>query len=153
MSGVACRRKGNRVERAVVHALQDCGLAAERVPLSGAARGRFGGDVSVPLLGRDHRVEVKARSNGFRRLYGWLGEHDFLILKADPLVVLPLSLAAEIAAIAERASDRSREHRGEALSAAFLAEAPPQMHDAGAAPPHHRAQPAARRIEQEKGVL
>jgi hypothetical protein len=46
------------------------------VPLSGAARGRFGGDVSVPLLGRDRRIEVKTRSKGFRRLYDWLGEHD-----------------------------------------------------------------------------
>jgi hypothetical protein len=75
------------------------------VPLSGAARGRFGGDVSVPLLGGDRRVEVKSRSNGFRRLYDWLGNHDFLIVKADrrePLLVMPLGLATEIAAIAER---------------------------------------------------
>jgi hypothetical protein len=75
------------------------------VPLPGAGRGRFGGDVSVPLLGRDHRIEVKSRSSGFRRLYDWLSERDFLVLKADrrePLVVLSLSLAVEIAAIAER---------------------------------------------------
>jgi Holliday junction resolvase len=99
------RQKGNRVERAIVHALQDAGFAAERVPLSGAARGRFGGDVSVPLLGIDRRVEVKARANGFRRLYDWLGDHDFLIVKADrlePLVVIPLKLAAEIAGAAEK---------------------------------------------------
>src|SRR6516162_1576922 len=104
MSGARHRQKGNRVERAIVHALQDAGFAAERVPLSGAARGRFGGDVSVPLLGIDRRVEVKARANGFRQLYDWLGNHDFLIVKADrlePLVVLPLKLAAEIAAIVE----------------------------------------------------
>ena len=118
MSGVACRRKGYRLERTVIRALQGYGFAAERVPLSGAARGRFGGDVSVPLLGRDRRGEVKARSNGFRRLYQWLGDHDFLIVKADrreALVVLPLSLAAEIAAIAERAGnsrspERYRQH-------------------------------------------
>jgi hypothetical protein len=75
------------------------------VPLSGAARGRFGGDVSVPLLGVDRRIEVKARRNGFAQLYAWLGDHDFLILKADrkePLVVLRLSEAARIAALAER---------------------------------------------------
>lgn len=103
--GVDRRRKGDRAERTVVRALQDRGLAGGRVPLSGAARGRFCGDVSVPLLGRDRFIEVKLRSNGFRRLYGWLGDHDFLVLKADrrePLVVLPLSLAVEIAAIAER---------------------------------------------------
>jgi hypothetical protein len=105
LSGARHRRKGNRVERAVVRALQTRGFAAERVPLSGAANGRFGGDVSIPLLGRDRRIEVKARCNGFRRLYDWLGDRDFLVLKADrrePLVVLPLSLSTEIFAVAER---------------------------------------------------
>jgi hypothetical protein len=85
--GRASRQKGNRTERAIVRALQNAGFAAERVPLSGAARGRFGGDVSVPLL------------------YDWLGDHDFLIVKADrlePLVVLRLSFASEIAALAEQ---------------------------------------------------
>jgi hypothetical protein len=103
--GRASRQKGNRVERALVHALQDAGFAAERVPLSGAARGRFGGDLSVPLLGRDCRVEVKARGQGFRQLYSWLDGADLLIVRADhckPLVVLPLELAVEIAAAAER---------------------------------------------------
>ena len=71
--GRASRQKGNRVERALVHALQDAGFAAERVPLSGAARGRFGGDLSVPLLGIDRRVEVKAHATGFRQLYEWVG--------------------------------------------------------------------------------
>jgi hypothetical protein len=103
--GRASREKGNRSERALVAALQERGLAAERVPLSGVARGRFGGDVSLPLLGIDRRVEVKARANGFARLYGWLNGADLLVLKADrrePLVVIPLALAAEIAAMAER---------------------------------------------------
>lgn len=102
--GRASRAKGNRAERAIVRLLQESGFAAERVPLSGAARGRFGGDVSVPLLGLDRRVEVKCRGNGFRQLYAWLDGADFLIVRADrrePLAVLPLKLAAEIAAIAE----------------------------------------------------
>jgi hypothetical protein len=104
--GRASRQKGNRTERALVRVLQDAGFAAERVPLSGAARGRFGGDLSVPLLGIDRRVEVKCRGNGFRRLYDWLGDHDFLIVRADrhePLVVVPLRLAVEIARVAEQA--------------------------------------------------
>ena len=42
--GRASRNKGNRTERAIVRLLRDRGLAGERVPLSGAARGRFGGD-------------------------------------------------------------------------------------------------------------
>lgn len=103
--GRASRDKGNRAERAIVHALQNAGFAAERVPLSGAARGRFGGDVSVPLLGIDRRVEVKCRGDGFRQLYAWLDGADFLIVRADrsePLVVLPLKLATEIAKIAEK---------------------------------------------------
>jgi hypothetical protein len=103
--GRASRQKGNRTERAIVRLLQERGFAAERVPLSGAARGRFGGDVSVPLLGIDRRVEVKARGNGFKELYRWLNGADLLVLRADrlpPLVVVPLKLAAEIAAVAER---------------------------------------------------
>lgn len=100
------RDKGTRVERALVALLQAKGFAAERVPLSGAARGRFGGDLSVPLLGVDRRVEVKCRANGFARLYTWLVGADMLILKADrhkPLVILPLDLAVEIAKRAENA--------------------------------------------------
>jgi len=103
--GRASRQKGNRTERALVRALQEGGFAAERVPLSGAARGRFGGDISVPLLGVDRRLEVKCRGNGFRRLYEWLGDRDLLIVKADrldPLIVIPFTLALEIARAAER---------------------------------------------------
>jgi Holliday junction resolvase len=103
--GRASRQKGSRTERALVRYLQDHGFAAERVPLSGSVRGRFGGDISVPLLGVDRRVEVKVRGNGFGRLYDWLAGNDFLIVRSDrrePLVVLPMRLAAEIAAVAER---------------------------------------------------
>jgi Holliday junction resolvase len=108
--GRASRDKGNRTERALVHLLQARGFAAERVPLSGAARGRFGGDVSVPLLGVDRRIEVKCRGNGFRQLYDWLEGHDFLVVKADrlePLVVVPLKFAVEIARLAERTKESS----------------------------------------------
>jgi hypothetical protein len=59
----------------------------------------------VPVLGIDRTVEVKVRGNGFRQLYEWLGRRHLLIVRADrrePLVVLPLRLAAEIAAAAER---------------------------------------------------
>ncbi len=106
--GRASRQKGNRTERALVRLLQERGFAAERVPLSGAARGRFGGDVSIPLLGVDRRVEVKCRATGFRELYAWLNGADFLVVKADrlePLCVLPLKLAAEIAALAEQSKN------------------------------------------------
>jgi hypothetical protein len=53
----------------------------------------------------DRRLEVKGRANGFARLYGWLDGADMLVIKADrkePLVVILLGLAAEIAVAAER---------------------------------------------------
>jgi hypothetical protein len=102
--GRAPRQKGNRTERAIVRLLQERGLTAERVPLSGAARGRFGGDVSVPVLGVDRRIEVKCRHGGFRELYKWLAGADFLIVRADRrelLVVAPLKFAIEVVTMAE----------------------------------------------------
>jgi Holliday junction resolvase len=63
--GRASRDKGNRGERALVRFLQGHGFAAERIPLSGSMRGRFGGDVSLPLLGVDRRLEVKCRADEF----------------------------------------------------------------------------------------
>ena len=102
MSGLRSRRKGVRTERSIAKALQASGIAAVRVPLSGAAAagGRFAGDIVLPLMGRDLCVEVKARADGFRELYCWLNQRDVLIVKADrqePLVIVRLSLAAEIA--------------------------------------------------------
>jgi hypothetical protein len=108
--GRASRQKGNRTERAIVHLLQERGLAGERVPLSGAARGRFNGDISVPALGRDLRGEAKARANGFNWLYDWLEGRDFLVLHADRkplLVVATLELAVEIVVKAEQAKGRT----------------------------------------------
>jgi hypothetical protein len=99
--GRASRDKGNRSERAIVKFFQDRGFAAERVPLSGAAGGSYLGDLTVQIIGIDRVVEVKCRADGFRELYRWLIDRDILIVRADrsePLVVLPLKLAAEIAA-------------------------------------------------------
>jgi Holliday junction resolvase len=108
--GKASRQKGDRAERGLVRLLQAAGFAAERIPLSGSVGGKFSGDVSVPLLGSDRKVEVKARANGFRRLYDWLDGADLLVVRADrsePLVVLPLRFAIEIAAAAEKISKPS----------------------------------------------
>jgi Holliday junction resolvase len=102
--GRAPRAKGNRLERAIVRLLQDAGLGAERVPLSGSAGGAYSGDLMIPILNRDLVVEAKARANGFSRLYSWLERRDLLIIKADrrdALVILPLRLAVEIATAAE----------------------------------------------------
>ena len=89
--GRASRDKGNRTERNVVHFLLEHGIEAERVPLSGAAQGSFGGDVHLKKTGQ--RVEVKARANGFATLYRWLEGNDYLFVKADrkeTLVVMTL---------------------------------------------------------------
>ena len=103
--GRSCKRKGNRAERALVRALQDKGFAAERVPLSGSTGGKYCGDLTVPIIGRDHIVEVKVRAAGFSQLYQWLNGRDMLVVRADrkdPLVIVPLSLGVEIAYAAER---------------------------------------------------
>jgi Holliday junction resolvase len=105
------RQKGDRGERHLVRLLQAAGFAAERTPLSGSAGGRFSSDVSVPLLNVDRKIEMKVRSNGFAQLYKWLAGADLLVVKADraePLVVLPLRFAVEIAAAAERARGGAR---------------------------------------------
>ena len=63
--------------------------------------GRFAGDIVLSLMGRDLCVE--ARADGFRELYCWLNQRDVLIVKAnrqEPLVVVRLSLAAQIAQVA-----------------------------------------------------
>lgn len=102
--GKFSRDKGARTERNVVAKLQEHGLAAERVPLSGAAGGKFGGDISVPVLGKDLTGEVKCRSKGFKEIYAWIDGRDFLVIKADnkiPLVVFRLAECAALVADAD----------------------------------------------------
>jgi Holliday junction resolvase len=104
MSGRKSRSKGLRGERAIVNMLQERGRAAERVPLSGAAGGRYTGDISVPVLGVDRVMEVKVRANGFKEIYGWLADNYALVVKADrkrPLLVIPLDLAVDVLDVAE----------------------------------------------------
>jgi hypothetical protein len=101
MSGRYSRSKGHREELALVRALQANGFAAEKASRTGFT----GPDISMPLLNVDRRIEVKVRSRGFEQLYAWLANRDILIFRGNrrqPLVILPLKLAAEIAAVAER---------------------------------------------------
>lgn len=96
MSGRRSRDKGARTERAIVRLLQGRGIAATKI----SGMYKPGADISMPLLGADRAIEVKCRATGFAQLYDWLSARDILIVKADrqePLVVLRLSLAAEIA--------------------------------------------------------
>jgi hypothetical protein len=100
----ASRRKGATEERAMVRYLQARGFAAEK----SSRTGYRGPDLTVPLLGIERVVEVKCRANGFRELYAWLADRDILIVRAnrrEPLVILPMWLASEIAAVAEGHDD------------------------------------------------
>src|SRR5437868_1496876 len=86
------RRKGDRVERELVHLHQALGLNCCRVPLSGAVGGEFSGDLRLHLVGHQLRAEVKARRNGMKTLIDWLADNDLLFVRLDqqqPLVVLP----------------------------------------------------------------
>jgi hypothetical protein len=94
--GKASRDKGLRFERSLVHACQDQGIGAERIPLSGAAGGSFCGDVSIPVQGTDRKVECKTKAGGrgFKQIYGWLGSNYALAVKQDrdeTLIVLRLT--------------------------------------------------------------
>jgi Holliday junction resolvase len=90
-------RHSRSTERSIINTLRANGIAAVRVPLSGAAGGRFAGDIVRPLLGRDLCAEVKVRADGFRELYCWLNQRDVLIVnRREPLVVVRLPLATEI---------------------------------------------------------
>jgi hypothetical protein len=100
MSGRKSKRKGDRIERELVARHRALGLAAQWVPLSGAAGGLFAGDVLVPGVGR---IEVKARAqgSGFVTLTRWLGTADALVLRqdhAEPLVVLPWATYSRLVA-------------------------------------------------------
>lgn len=92
------KRKGNRIERELVHLHQAAGIEAERVPLSGAAGGSYSGDL---VIGIDWRAEVKARANGegFKTLEKWLGDNDMLFLRRDraaPMVLMPWAVYARL---------------------------------------------------------
>jgi Holliday junction resolvase len=102
--GKAPRAKGDRLERVIVRLLQDIGLAAERIPLSGAAGGKFAGDLLVPCCGRDLVIEAKARGSGFRQIYKRLVDRDALVIRSDrhdALVITTLTLASQIPMTAE----------------------------------------------------
>jgi Holliday junction resolvase len=83
------RTKGARVEREIAKYLN-----GKRVPLSGATS-YAKGDVEAYGM----KFEVKARKDGFKQIYQWLGDNDGLIIKADrkeALVCIPISTFKEL---------------------------------------------------------
>lgn len=104
--GRAQRDKGTRAEREFAKL-----IGGERVPLSGAAGGRFAGDV----VGLGMTWEVKRRSDGFRELYKWLEGKDALAVRADRrewLVVIPLERFLQMVGVEEQDEDRVCEGAG-----------------------------------------
>ena len=96
MRGRSPRRKGDRLERAVVEQFRSGGVEAKRVPLSGSADG-YPGDVVATIAGRELTVECKSRARS--PLYAWLEDRDALIVKADrqePLIAMRLADLLEL---------------------------------------------------------
>jgi hypothetical protein len=122
MSGRSPRIKGNGFEREVVSCLQEYGLAAERVPLSGAAGGSYVADFTCPVLSRDRRFEAKRRASGFKSLYGWLGDNFGLVVRDDrkgALVILRLEDFARLVQAAENLKKAEADEYFQRQRAAF----------------------------------
>lgn len=95
------KRKGSGFEREIVRALQEHGIAAEKIPLSGAVKGgSFEGDILCPVRGQDKKLEAKRRRDRFKTVYGFLGSNYGLVIRDNnmpSLIVLRLSDFAELA--------------------------------------------------------
>ena len=84
MAGKHSRNKGAGYEREVVNELKDNGIAAERVPLSGAMKGNYGGDIKIgPTLG--YIGECKRKKKGFTSIYNAFNQDnaDLLFCRDD----------------------------------------------------------------------
>jgi len=94
MGGKASRDKGAAFEREIVNWHKQRGVPAERIPLSGAMKGNYKGDIRLgPTLGM--LAECKRRARAYKDLYAALDQDDsdMLFVRADrerTLVVLPL---------------------------------------------------------------
>lgn len=81
------RDKGHREEREVVNNHREIGIPAQRTLESGARNdGTITYDLDVYYRGNDHAPiigECKIRASGFKKIYQWLGDNDFLTLRAD----------------------------------------------------------------------
>jgi len=100
--GKASRRKGDRFERQCVNTLQDMGIGAERIPLSGSAGGSFTGDITAPVQGEDWRIECKIRAHAWSDLYHWIEGNKALFIRRDnakPLVVIRFEDFAKLAGL------------------------------------------------------
>jgi hypothetical protein len=101
------RRKGARIEREIVNRHREVGIHAERVPLSGAVKGkRAGNGHDVDVYGRfageedpPFCCEVKAGQQIPKTILDWLADNDALFLRpdnAEPVVVVPWRIWLEL---------------------------------------------------------
>lgn len=84
------KRKGSGFELECVKLCQEAGLAAVKVPLSGALPD-YPGDVTVPVRGVERSFQCKRRARAFGTLYGWMSGAYALLVRDDhtePLVVM-----------------------------------------------------------------
>ena len=84
MPGKHSRNKGAAYEREIVNQLKEHGVKAERVPLSGAMKGNYGGDIKLgPVLG--YIGECKRTKKSLSRIYKALEQDnaDFLFARDD----------------------------------------------------------------------
>jgi Holliday junction resolvase len=94
MGGKASRDKGANFEREIVNWHKDRGVDAERIPLSGAVKGNYSGDIKIgPQLAL--LAECKRRARAYQDLYDALDQDDsdMLFVRRDrgrTLVVLPI---------------------------------------------------------------
>lgn len=88
------RVKGDSFEREIVAALTAAGVEAQRVPLSGAAKGRFGGDIHAQVCGVWEKLEAKIRKRAWLDLYGWIEDNFCLVIRrnAEPGKPVPETL-------------------------------------------------------------
>ena len=94
MGGKASRDKCANFEREIVNWHKDRGVAAELIPLSGAVKGNYSGDIKIgPQLAL--LAECKRRARAYQDLYDALDQDDsdMLFVRRDrgrTLVVLPI---------------------------------------------------------------
>lgn len=83
--GKKSKRKGYTGEREIVQLLNKYGIKAERVPLSGALKGKLSGDVDCTIKGESKKIEVKRRKDGFKELYKFIeqDDSDYIFMRAD----------------------------------------------------------------------
>ena len=84
MPGKHSRNKGATYEREIVNQLKEHGVLAERIPLSGAMKGNYSGDIKLgPVLG--YIGECKRTRKKLTHIYKALEQDnaDFLFARDD----------------------------------------------------------------------